>query len=87
MNRISILLSTYNGGKYLKEQLDSILSQSFNDFKVLVRDDGSTDNTVAILKEYEKISCTRAVSLPGAFPGSLFLPQHAPGHYHPCCGQ
>lgn len=59
MNRISILLSTYNGGKYLKEQLDSILSQSFNDFKVLVRDDGSTDNTVAILKEYEKMYPTK----------------------------
>lgn len=55
MNRISILLSTYNGEKYLKEQLESILSQSFNDFKVLVRDDGSTDNTVTILKKYQKI--------------------------------
>lgn len=55
MNRINIILSTYNGEKYLKEQLDSILSQSFSDFKVLVRDDGSTDNTVAILKEYEKM--------------------------------
>lgn len=55
MNTINILLSTYNGEKYLKEQLDSILSQSFNDFKVLVRDDGSTDSTIAILKEYEKM--------------------------------
>ena len=55
MNKISILLSTYNGEKYLKEQLNSIWSQSFNDFKVFVRDDGSTDNTVTILKKYEKM--------------------------------
>lgn len=48
-----ILLSTYNGGQYLRKQLDSVLSQTVTDFILLVRDDGSTDNTLQILE-----SCT-----------------------------
>lgn len=50
---ITVLMSTYNGEKYLKEQLDSILNQEQVDLKLLIRDDGSTDGTVNILKEYE----------------------------------
>lgn len=45
-----ILLSTYNGAAYLRKQLDSVLSQSVTDFTLLVRDDGSSDDTLAILK-------------------------------------
>ncbi|MDD2888679.1 MAG: glycosyltransferase family 2 protein [Aliarcobacter sp.] len=52
MSRISILLSTYNGEKYLKAQLDSLYSQSHQDFKLIVRDDGSTDRTKEILNSY-----------------------------------
>ncbi len=51
-NMIQILLATYNGGNYLKEQLDSLFAQTFQDFKILARDDGSTDNTLSILNEY-----------------------------------
>lgn len=47
-----ILMSTYNGEAYLREQLDSILAQTFSDWRLLVRDDGSTDSTPAILAEY-----------------------------------
>ena len=53
MLKISILLSTYNGEKYLKEQLDSLFLQTYNDFNILIRDDGSTDKTKDILKEYK----------------------------------
>ena len=49
---IQILLATYNGGNYLKEQLDSLFAQTVQDFKILARDDGSTDNTLSILNEY-----------------------------------
>ncbi len=54
MYRVKVLVSTYNGEKYLKEQLDSILSQTNVLVDILVRDDGSTDNTINILKEYEE---------------------------------
>lgn len=50
---IDILLATYNGSKYLAEQLDSLFNQNFKDFKVLIHDDGSTDNTVEIIKNYK----------------------------------
>ncbi|MBE6798651.1 MAG: glycosyltransferase family 2 protein [Ruminococcaceae bacterium] len=49
---ITVLLATYNGEKYLSEQLDSLLKQSFNDFKILIRDDASTDLTWDIIAEY-----------------------------------
>ena len=47
--KILVLMATYNGGKYLREQLDSVFLQKNVDITVLVRDDGSIDNTCAIL--------------------------------------
>lgn len=52
--KVCILLSTYNGEKYLSEQLNSILSQSYENIEILVRDDGSTDNTVDILEDFKR---------------------------------
>ena len=54
MEKIDILLATYNGSKYLHEQLNSILSQSYGNINVIIRDDGSSDNTVMIINEYEE---------------------------------
>lgn len=51
--KISILMATYNGEKYIAEQLESIRNQSIVDWELLIRDDQSTDNTVAILNNYE----------------------------------
>lgn len=52
METVQILMSTYNGEKYIREQLDSILNQTYPEVKVLIRDDGSSDGTIAILEEY-----------------------------------
>src|SRR5438034_9899284 len=49
--RINVLLSTYNGERYLGEQLQSLWKQTCQDFTVLVRDDGSTDGTVSLLRK------------------------------------
>ena len=54
MKEVQVLLSSYNGEKYIREQLDSILAQKNVAVKLLVRDDGSTDKTVEILKAYEE---------------------------------
>lgn len=51
--KVKVLLSTYNGEKYLSKQLNSLLQQSYKNLHILVRDDGSKDNTVKILKEYQ----------------------------------
>ena len=50
--KIDVLMATYNGEKYLREQMDSILEQSYGDFRLLISDDMSTDATREILNEY-----------------------------------
>ncbi len=47
-----IVMSTYNGGQYLRPQLDSVLRQTVADFTLLIRDDGSSDDTLEILRSY-----------------------------------
>jgi glycosyltransferase involved in cell wall biosynthesis len=51
--QIDVLLATYNGEKYLRCQLDSILNQTHKNIRLLINDDCSTDGTIEILKEYE----------------------------------
>ena len=52
MEKVCVLQSTYNGKKYLKEQIDSILNQENVDVQLIVRDDGSNDSTPDILSKY-----------------------------------
>lgn len=52
--QIEILLATFNGAAYLEEQIESILAQDYSSWRVLARDDGSTDDTVHILRAYER---------------------------------
>lgn len=49
--QISVIVPVYNGEKYIRECLDSIFSQTFTDFEIIIVDDGSTDNTFDILTE------------------------------------
>lgn len=52
--KVNILLSSYNGEKYIAEQLNSLLAQDYPEIVIHIRDDGSTDRTVEIIKEYLK---------------------------------
>ncbi|MEY2194024.1 glycosyltransferase family 2 protein [Neobacillus sp. BF23-41] len=52
MEEVIILLSTYNGDSYLSEQLDSLLNQSYTNWKCIIRDDKSSDNTLKIIERY-----------------------------------
>lgn len=52
--KVDILMATYNGEKYLKEQLDSILNQTHSNFVLHISDDKSTDSTRTILSDYAK---------------------------------
>lgn len=54
MINVAILLSTYNGEKFLEEQIDSILLQSYKNWSLYIRDDGSSDNTINIINTYTK---------------------------------
>lgn len=51
-NLISVLLPVYNGEKYIKEAILSILNQTYTDFEILILDDGSEDNTLSIIREF-----------------------------------
>ena len=53
MEKVDILLATYNGEEYLREQIDSILNQTHTEFRLLISDDGSKDSTRKILEEYK----------------------------------
>lgn len=49
---ISVVLPVYNQGKYIAETIESVLAQTYTDFEFLILDDGSTDNSAAIIREY-----------------------------------
>jgi glycosyltransferase involved in cell wall biosynthesis len=53
--KVSVLLPVFNGEKYLVQAIDSILRQTFRDFELLLLDDGSTDSSLKILREFETL--------------------------------
>ena len=67
MESVQILLATCNGARYLPEQLASLQRQTYQDFTLLVSDDGSTDETPALLQE-----------LAAKWPGRVAFAAHAP---------
>lgn len=73
MNEICVLMSSYNGERYIRAQIDSILRQKNCRVHLHVRDDGSVDNTVNILKEYEKEGVLTLHQGPNLGPALSFL--------------
>src|SRR5690606_23818597 len=56
---VSVVFTSYNHAEYLQQALDSILSQSFQNFELIVVDDCSTDGSAEILKSYSEIPCIK----------------------------
>ncbi len=52
--KISIIIPSFNQGKYIEETLNSILNQNYSNYEIIIFDGGSTDNTLAILEKYKK---------------------------------
>jgi len=52
MHKVSVVIPTYNGVKYVTEAIDSILNQTYKDFEIIVVDNGSSDKTIDVLKSY-----------------------------------
>lgn len=65
---IEVLLATYNGERFLREQIDSILAQDYPNIRVLARDDGSSDQTPAILFKYSAQFPNRFQVMPTSAP-------------------
>ena len=55
MTKVSVLMSVYNGERYLREAVESILGQTYTDFELIIVDDGSTDSTWQILTDYARL--------------------------------
>ena len=53
-HKIAIIMATYNGERFLAEQIESIINQSEKDWKLYIRDDGSQDKTIEIIQEYSQ---------------------------------
>ena len=84
---IAVLMATYNGEKYIEEQIDSILVQSYRDFKIYIHDDGSEDNTVNIIKKYAADYPERVVLVEGGPTGGsknnfLYLLKNVEADYY-----
>ena len=53
MSKISVILPVFNGEKYIKKAIESVLNQNFNDFELIIVNDGSTDNTLKIINSFD----------------------------------
>lgn len=90
--KIAILLATYNGEKYIGEQLDSIFSQTYKDWVVYIHDDGSKDRTMQIVSEYaekypEQVVIVDGPSTGGARNNFFYLMSKVDSEYYMCCDQ
>ena len=59
--KVSVVIPTYNQARFVKDAVDSVLTQTYQDFELIVADDGSTDNTAEILKSYQQDSRVRCL--------------------------
>ena len=89
---IAILMATYNGEKFLAEQIDSLLAQTCQDWHLYVHDDGSADDTLAIVRRYirkypEKISLFDYPAQGGACRNFMSLLEKVEAQYYMFCDQ
>lgn len=90
MKRVNILLSTYNGERYIEQQINSLIKQDYPACYIFIRDDGSTDGTCACLKRYEnmdKISIIYGKNLGFLHSFKTLLSNACEGDYWAFCDQ
>lgn len=91
-DKIAVLLATYNGEKYLEEQINSLLQQSYTEWELFIHDDGSRDRTLEIIENYEqkypdKIRIMHNVICGGAKENFFFMMRQVRAPYIMFCDQ
>lgn len=89
-SNLAILLATYNSAKYLEPQIESLLNQTYKEFTIYVRDDGSTDNTIEILQGYATsypniVLLEDATHARGAMYSFMWMLEHVEADYYMFC--
>lgn len=92
MDKINIIMATYQGEKYIRQQLDSILESTYTDYILSIYDDGSKDQTIEIIESYQKkypdkIHLYKNVKNMGHFRNFLQGVVHTPYEYVMFCDQ
>lgn len=91
--QVDIILPVYNGEKYIKDQIDSILAQSYTHWRLIIRDDGSTDETVSIVRDYCNRYSQKVILLEddkknlGVVNNVFEILKHANADYYMFCDQ
>lgn len=86
--KVCILLSSYNGREYIKEQIDSLLAQEAVNVEIVIRDDGSTDETPAIIEEYKgKVELIRGTNIGCENSFAELLKYYNDADYYAFCDQ
>lgn len=70
--KVSVIIPNYNHGKYLKQRIESVLSQSYQDFELIILDDASSDDSAVLLKKYEGHPKVRYVIINKTNSGRVF---------------
>ena len=73
MKKVQVIMSSYNGEKFIKKQIDSILNQQNVEVSLLIRDDGSKDGTIEILRDYENRGLIKVIYGKNIGPTASFL--------------
>lgn len=87
---VNVLISTYNGEKYIQEQIESILAQTYQSFHIYIRDDGSSDGTWSKLQQYkdhENITLVKGDNRGYGYSFLSLLKQAEAGDYWAYCDQ
>ena len=89
-HNVVVLLSSYNGEEYIQDQIESVLNQKGVSIQLVIRDDGSVDNTIKILKQYEEHPNCKVIygENLGACSSFMWLISNAPSaEYYSFCDQ